>query len=210
MRIGIIGAGNVGGGLAARLVGAGHEVRIAGSSPSSERLAAAAAASGATPSDPVDVAAFGEVVVLAVPFGAVPDVLTDDVVAALAGTVVVDTTNPLAPDFLSLTIGHTTSAGEQVAQRLPGSSVVKAFSTVMAATLATPSLGGVAQLLPVAGDDDAAKQTVLALGRELGFDAVDTGPLTNARYLEAAVELVIQLAYGRGLGPHIGLALLRG
>lgn len=79
----------------------------------------------------------------------------------------------------------------------------------MAATLDTPTLGGVRQLLPVAGDNPAAKQTVLNLGEQLGFEAIDSGPLSNARYLEPAVELLIQLGYGQGLGPHIGFHLAR-
>jgi hypothetical protein len=64
-------------------------------------------------------------------------------------------------------------------------------------------------LLPVAGDDAEAKAVVLELGGQLGFDAVDAGPLANARYLEPTIELLIQLAYGQGLGP-VGLSLTRG
>jgi len=110
----------------------------------------------------------------------------------------------MAADFMSLTVGHTTSAGEQVAAALPGARVVKAFNTLFASTLGTPGL-----FLPVASDDEAAKKTVLELGTQLGFDAVDAGPPTNARYLEPAVELLIQLAYGQGMGAGIGFTLAR-
>ena len=209
MKIAILGAGNVGSALATRLTGAGHHVLLAASSPGSTRLLQAAAAAGAEATDAASAAAAADLAVLAVPFAALGTALTPDVRRALDGTVVVDPTNPLAADFMSLTLGHTTSAGEQVAAMLPGSRVVKAFNTVMAATLATPVLGGVRQLLPVAGDEQEAKDVVLALGAELGFDAVDAGPLANARYLEPAVELLIQLAYGQGLGPGIGLHLAR-
>ncbi|HEX8508154.1 MAG TPA: hypothetical protein VF635_01460, partial [Propionibacteriaceae bacterium] len=69
--------------------------------------------------------------------------------------------------------------------------------------------GGARQLLPVAGDDPAAKKTVIDLGDQLGFEAVDAGPISNSRYLEPAVELLIQLAYGQGLGANIGFHLAR-
>ncbi|RZS77559.1 hypothetical protein EV189_3993 [Motilibacter rhizosphaerae] len=209
MKIAVIGAGNVGSALATRFNELGHEVVLAASSPSSPRLASAAATSGAATATVVDAVTAADLAVLAVPFGAVGDVLTDDVQAALAGKVLVDATNPLTADYMGLTVGHTTSAGEQVAERLPDTHVVKAFNTVFAATLATPVLGDAAQLLPVAGDDQDAKQLVIGLGQELGFDAVDAGPLSNARYLEPAVELLIQLAYGQGLGEKIGLHLAR-
>lgn len=209
MEIAVLGAGNVGSALATRLVGAGHHVTLAGTRPDSPRLLRAAAAAGAGSATAAEAVATAEVVFLAVPFAALDAALTDDVRAGLDGTVVVDVTNPLAADSMSLTLGHTTSAGEEVAARLPRSRVVKAFNTVMAATLAAPVLGGARQLLPVAGDDAAAKQVVIDLGTRLGFDALDAGPLTNARYLEPAVELLIQLGYGQGLGDRIGFHLAR-
>ncbi|MDI6100705.1 NADPH-dependent F420 reductase [Actinoplanes sp. NEAU-A12] len=210
MKIAMLGAGNVGSALAARLVTLGHHVTLVASDPASARLAAAAAASGAEIGTAVDAATVADHVVLAVPFAAIDDLLTDEVRDALAGKVVIDATNPLAADFMSLTVGHTTSGGERVAERLPRSHVVKAFNTIFAATLGTPTLGGAAQLLPVAGDDAGAKRAVIDLGIQLGFDAIDAGPLSNARYLEPAVELLIQLAYGQGLGANIGLHLARG
>ncbi|GAB7192208.1 NAD(P)-binding domain-containing protein [Kineococcus sp. NUM-3379] len=210
MKIAVLGAGNVGSALAARLVAEGHHVTLAASRPDSPRLLEAAAAAGAATGTAAEAATGAEVVFLAVPFAALDATLTTDVADALAGAVVVDATNPLAPDFMSLTLGHTTSAGEQVAARLPRSRVVKAFNTVMAATLHTPVLGGIRQFLPVVGDDAEAKRVVVELGAALGFDALDAGPLTNARYLEPAVELLIQLGYGQGLGAGIGFALARG
>lgn len=209
MKIAVLGAGNVGSALAARLTESGHHVILAASEPGSPRLAAAAAASGAETGSAADAATAADHAVIAVPFAAITALLTDEVRDALTGKVVIDATNPLAADYMSLTIGHSTSAGEQVAEQLPRSRVVKAFNTVFAATLDKPVLGGVQQLLPVAGDDPDAKQTVIALGRQLGFAAVDAGPLTNARYLEPAVEFLIQLAYGQGLGANIGLHLAR-
>ncbi|MFB9204809.1 NADPH-dependent F420 reductase [Nonomuraea spiralis] len=189
MKISIIGKGNVGSALARRLATAGHTVTTANSSTAPDQVAAQVAEA--------------DVTVLAVPFSAVAQ-FDAGIRTALRDKVVIDVTNPLAADFMSLTIGHTTSAGEQVAAALPGARVVKAFNTVFAATLDTPGL-----FLPVAADDETAKKTVLELGAQLGFDAVDAGPLANARYLEPAVELLIQLAYGLGMGASIGLTLAR-
>jgi predicted dinucleotide-binding enzyme len=149
-----------------------------------------------------------ELVVLAVPFAAVAG-LDEEVKAALRGKIVVDATNPLAADFMSLTVGHTTSGGEQVAAALPGATVVKAFNSVFAGRLGEPDTAAGPLFLPVAGDDEAARKTVVELGTQLGFDAVDVGPLANARYLEPVIELLIQLAFGKGMGPGIGLVLTR-
>ncbi|MGW4650176.1 NADPH-dependent F420 reductase [Kitasatospora sp. NPDC004289] len=193
MRINVIGTGNAGSALAGRLSGAGHEVTTSNT---------------ATPvAEAARQAAEAELTFLAVPFTAT---LAPEVRAALAGRIVVDATNPLSPDFLSLTVGHTTSGGELVAEALPGARVVKGFNTVLAAATAAASYEGRPLLLLLAGDDREAVKAVAELGTQLGFDAVDAGPLATARYLEPLAEVLIHLAYAQGLGPEIGLALLRG
>ena len=123
----------------------------------------------------------------------------------LAGKTVIDLTNPLTPDFMGLTLGHTTSAGEQVQALFPSAKVVKAFNTVFAQVLIKAAKG--AKSLPtvlIAGDHRDANDAVLALARQLGFGAVVTGALSNARYLEPLAELQIQLAYGQGHGAEVG------
>ncbi|MFF7242206.1 NAD(P)-binding domain-containing protein [Streptomyces collinus] len=208
MKIGIIGAGNVGSALARRFVETGHDVRISASAADSPRLAEAAR-SGAAPTTTTELAHWAEAVLLAVPFSALDAALVDDVQVALVGKIVIDAINPLAADFMSLTVGHTTSASEQVAARLPHSKVVKAFNTILAPNFATPQLGDKRLMLPIAGDDPAAKAIVLELGKQLGFDAVDSGVLSNARYLEPMAELLIQLAFGQGMGTTNGWVLAR-
>lgn len=207
--IGIVGAGNVGSSLARIAGSSGYPVRVAASTPSSPRLAALAA-DGILTGDPASVVDGADVVVLALPFAAVAALVDAMGADRFAGKVVIDATNPLTDDFMGLTVGHTTSGGETVAGMMPRAKVVKAFNTIMAATLDRPRLGGAVQVLPVASDHEDAKRFVLELGRALGFDAVDSGPLSNARYLEPAVELVIQWAYAQQMGPNIGLALVRG
>jgi hypothetical protein len=210
LRIAIIGAGNFGSALARRSVQAGHAVSLSDSPAASERLRAAVVETGASAAPTAKAVVAAELIVLAVPFSAIDDVLTAGVIAGATGKTVVDVTNPLAPDRMSLTLGCTTSGGEQIAAKLPRSHVVKAFNTLLAANLAAPTLGGTKLLVPVAGDDGASKRTVLDLAAQLGFDAVDAGPLTNARYLEPAIVLLLQLAYGMQMGTGIGLALARG
>jgi 8-hydroxy-5-deazaflavin:NADPH oxidoreductase len=189
-KIGIIGSGNVGSALARGLERAGHEVQTAGRDHAAIRAIATSA----------------EIVLLAVPFGAI-----DDVVAgagkALAGKIVIDITNALDPK-MNLVVGFTTSGAEELQGKLPQSRVVKAFNTVFAQHMDTGRLGDQNLTAFVAGDDAEAKKTVLALARDIGFDAVDAGPLKNARLLEPLAFLNIQLGYVLGMGTQIGFKLL--
>lgn len=213
MDIAIVGAGNFGSAFARLARHAGHTVTVSESTAGEQRLRDVAAETGASPAPTARAVAAARLTVLAVPFGAVEAVCTPEVVAAAAGKIVVDVTNPLGPDRRSLAIGHTTSAAEQIAHRLPGSHVVKAFSTLLARNLTTTAPGGSRLLVPVAGDDADAKSAVLALALELGFDAVDVGPLVSARYLEPVIVLLLQLAQdadrAAGRSVEIGLALAR-
>jgi len=136
----------------------------------------------------------GDVVVLAVPYPAVPDVL-----AAhrdhLAGKVVVDITNPLDFEtFDSLTVPADSSAAAEIATALPGSRVLKAFNTTFAGTLAQGAVGPLTTTVLIAGDDDAAKATLADVVQAGGLKTVDAGPLRRARELEALGFLQITLA----------------
>ena len=129
---------------------------------------------------------------------------------SLAGKVVVDVTNPLTADYMGLTIGHATSAAEEIAKAVPGARIVKAFNTVFASVLAEgPNLDGTKVPVFVAGDDAAARDAVAQLAKSAGFDVIDAGPLKNARYLEPLAGLNIYLGYGAGLGTSIAPTFLR-
>jgi 8-hydroxy-5-deazaflavin:NADPH oxidoreductase len=145
---------------------------------------------------------------VAVPFGAIDDVVktAGDV---LVGKTVVDVTNALAAD-MSLAIGFTTSGAEELQKKLPKARVVKAFQTVFARHMETGKLGDQRLTTFVAGDDAGAKASVLALANDVGFDAVDAGPLRNARLLEPLGYFNIQLGYVLGMGTQIGVKLLHG
>ncbi len=190
-KIGIIGIGKVGGALAKGLRRAGHEVRGVGKEKQGVR----------------DTADWGEVIILAVPFGALPEV-AETVGGAVDGKVVVDVSNALDADR-NLALGFTTSGAEELQRRLPRAYVVKAFNTVFASTMETGRLGDERLSAFAAADDASARSTVLALAGDIGFDAIDAGPLRNARLLEPLGYLNIQLAFAQGLGPQIGFKLVR-
>jgi predicted dinucleotide-binding enzyme len=111
---------------------------------------------------------------------------------------------------MNLAIGFTTSGAEELQNKLPKSRVVKAFHTVFAPHMDTGKLGDQRLTTFVASDDASAKKAVLELARGIGFDAVDAGPLKNARLLEPLAFFNIQLGYVLGMGTQIGFKLLHG
>jgi predicted dinucleotide-binding enzyme len=206
MDVVIVGAGNVGQALAGGWVKADHTVTFALRDPAG-RNAAALKAQGFPVVAMKDAAAAGEVIVLAVPWGAVPDAVKG--LGALAGKILVDATNPLNPD-LSLAIGFNDSAGETVARLAPGARVVKAFNTTGANNMGDSRYAGhIHLMMPVAGDDAGAKAAVMGLAGDLGFDPVDAGPLAMSRHLEPMAMLWIKLAIAQKMGRDFGFALLR-
>ncbi|MDY7231208.1 NADPH-dependent F420 reductase [Hyalangium rubrum] len=190
-KIGIIGKGNVGGALQRGLARAGHDVRAVGKDPEAVR----------------QTAEWAEVVFLAVPFGAVDETLRE-LGEAVNGKVLVDTTNALTPD-MQLALGYTTSGAEELQKKAARATVVKAFNTVFSKHMDTGQVKGEKLSLFVASDDASAKERVLGLGRDIGFDAIDAGPLRNARWLESLAYLNIQLGYVQKLGRDIGFRLVR-
>jgi NADPH-dependent F420 reductase len=209
MKIGIIGAGNVGGTLGKAWAAKGHDVTFGVRDPGDGKVRALVAETGGKgrAASVGEAAATAEVVVLATPWDATRDAIR--AAGSLAGKIVVDATNPLRPDLSGLALGHTTSAGEEIARWAPGARVVKAFNTIGAQHMADPRFGGERASMFVCGDDAAAKRTVAELAAALGFDPVDCGPLTQARLLEPLAMLWISLAYAYGHGPGIGFRLLR-
>jgi 8-hydroxy-5-deazaflavin:NADPH oxidoreductase len=204
MNITIVGSGHVGRALADGWRKAGHTITFATRELDGAKAAALQRESfGVVPLQ--GAAAAADVIVLAVPWSAVPTTIA--ALGSLAGKVLIDTTDPLKSPR-ELAIGLTDSGGETVA-RLSGARVVKAFSTTGAANMADSGYPGGKLMMAIAGDDAAAKQVVMRLAADLGFDPIDTGPLTMSRYLEPLAMLWINLAYTQGLGPSFGFTLLR-
>ena len=136
----------------------------------------------------------GDIVVLAVPHAAIPDILATRG-DQLVGKVVVDITNPLNfQTFDSLTVPADSSAAAQIAASLPQSRVVKAFNTNLAATLASGTAGEVPTTVLIAGDDRQAKSQLADVVTAGGLRAIDSGSLRRARELEALGFLQITLA----------------
>jgi predicted dinucleotide-binding enzyme len=176
----IVGAGNMGGALARGWLAAGHRVTLAVRDVAGEDVKALTAL-GAKAQGAAGAAQDADVVVLAIPFGAVAS--TASQLGALAGKVVIDCTNAIAPG-MQLRFGLNTSSAEELAKTLPGARVVRAFNQQGAEVLENPRFGDATATQFVAGDDDDARSCVLALSRDLALDAIDVGSLSNARLLE--------------------------
>jgi 8-hydroxy-5-deazaflavin:NADPH oxidoreductase len=204
MNITIVGSGNVGRALGAGWSKAGHRVSFAMREIDGGKAAELKAHNFAVMGR-AGAASGADIIVLAIPWIAVEDTIAS--LGPLGGKVLIDCTDPLR-NTRQLAVGFDDSGGETVA-RLSGARVVKAFSTTGAANMADSRYPNGKLMMAVAGDDAAAKHTVMSLAADLGFDPVDTGPLTMCRYLEPLAMIWINLAYTQGLGPGIGFALLR-
>lgn len=192
MKIAIIGKGNVGQALAKGLTNAGHETKFGHRDPA----------------EPVaDAAKWGEVIILAVPHENGNDAIAE-IKTCADGKTVIDVMNAVG-EGMGLGISCTTSTAEETQKKLPKAKVVKAFNTVFAKNQSTAKVGTDKLTAFIAGDDKSAKQTVMQLTRDIGFDPVDCGPLKNARYLEAMGVLIINLAFNYGMGTSIGFKLAK-
>jgi 8-hydroxy-5-deazaflavin:NADPH oxidoreductase len=207
MKIGILGAGKIGGNLGRRWAAAGHEIRFGTRKPEALASLVEACGEGAKASDVGAAAELAEVVVLAVPWAAVSEVL--DAAGDLAGKILVDATNALAwSDGPEAALA--TSAAETIAELRPEARVVKAFNTLGAEHILDPVVGGQPADVFLATDDDEARGVVSGLAEQIGFVPIDLGPLRNARLAEGIAIAWIHLAMRGGLGRNIAFKLLRG
>jgi predicted dinucleotide-binding enzyme len=204
MDVTIIGAGNMGRGLAKQLSMAGHRVTVtARDLDKATQLASEFPDVSAAPA----ASALGSSTVVVVATGFANAIAALQSLGDLSGRVVIDITNPLTDDYMGLTLGHTTSAAEQIAAAFPAAQVVKAFNTVFAQVLTEgPQLQGKQVPAYYATDSDKARQTARVLIESIGFAPVDAGPLKNARYLEPLGGLNIYFGYGAGVGTNIAPA----
>jgi predicted dinucleotide-binding enzyme len=204
-RITIIGAGQVGAALGRKWLGCGHDVHFGVPNPDDpkyadlprERLQAANDRAGA------------DIVVLAIPYAAC--VSTVEQLGDLDGVTLIDCTNPLGmgPGGLQLLVGHDTSGAEKIAKAARGASVFKTLNQTGAENIADAGAYHPSPVMFVAGDDDARKPIVLGLVGDLGFQAIDAGPLAAARLLEPYGMLWIELAMKRGRARDFVFSLVR-
>ncbi len=210
MEIAVIGVGRVGAPLADHLQRAGHRVRVAASDP---RAASARAVLDRNPALVLATAREAvegaEVVVLATPFATTTDILAE-LGEALAGTVLIDATNPVGPD-LSHGLGGTRSGAEMVQALAPGARVVKAFSIYGFENLEDPAYPGygVRPAMLICGDDAAAKEVVARLADRLGWEPVDVGGLPQALHLEHMTLMWVRMVRAGGGSPDLVWAALR-
>jgi 8-hydroxy-5-deazaflavin:NADPH oxidoreductase len=182
VRVGVIGAGRIGGGAARLLARAGHEVLLS-FSRDPERLRAQAEEIRARAGTPAEAAAFGDVVILAVPWPAIDEAVEQ--AGSLDGKVVIDTTNPFGRGGWEIPEGRTSTQVNQ--ERLPGAKVVKSFNTLTAAFQqeAASRTGAERVAMFLAGDDAEAKALAAQLIADAGFDPVDAGTAAESEILEA-------------------------
>jgi 8-hydroxy-5-deazaflavin:NADPH oxidoreductase len=200
MKIGIIGAGQVGTSLARALTSLSHPVMLSSRTPESDKMQALRDDIGAQISvgTVAETVAFGEALIMAVGWSAVPDAVQQG--GDWSGKILIDATNRF---------GGTGESAAQDLAHLTGARVVKAFNTIGAEHYQNPIFEGQPASMLVAGDDAEAKQVAMSLARELGFEPIDAGGLAAAIHLENLAGVWVHLALRTGLGRNIGFRLLK-
>ncbi|MBE9185373.1 NADPH-dependent F420 reductase [Microcoleus sp. LEGE 07076] len=212
MKIGIIGAGNVGGTLGRILTQKNHSIVFGVRDPQSAKVQSAVASTGgnARAASVRQAASHGQILILATPWNG-----TQEAIAAagdLTGKIIIDATNPieLTPAGLAagLTIGHTTSAAEEIAKWAIGAQIVKAFNNIGASCFENLQFGSQTATAFICGDNVDAKKIVTNLAQDIGFEVADAGELKQARLLEPLGMLWIHLAFS-GMGQDFAINLIQ-
>jgi predicted dinucleotide-binding enzyme len=189
MKIGIIGSGRVGGAIGAVWVKAGHEVMFSSRKIEHDRKLAAQLGGGARAGTPREAAAFGEVVMVSVPYGSLPDV-GKEIGSLLKGKVVIDTCNPfVGRDGEIATWAREKGAGLASAELLPGARLVRAFNAIGAARMGSAHQEPGRVGMPIAGDDAQAVAVASRLIREVGYEPVLIGGLAMGKHLMPGTAL---------------------
>ena len=211
MKIAVVGTGNVGTRLGKLFSLADHQVTIGSRSLQRAEQVAATLGENVTGKTYQEVAKDVEVVVLATPWLENATIESINELGDLSGKIIVDCTNPLAADYMSNTLGHTTSSSEEIAKLIPQARVVKAFNTIFADVMqpGKQTFNGYKGTGFYCGDDAEAKKVVAQLIEDAGFEPVDAGKLRNARYLEPMAQLNIQIAYGLSGGTDVAFRYMK-
>ena len=198
----IIGLGKMGKGLAKRLAGK-TDLILASRDSAAAAAFAATLPGGVTVLDQNTAIARADIVIIALPYAAALDFVRS---TDLSGKVVVDISNPLKPDFSGLTIGHSTSAAEELQAAAAGAQVVKAYNTIFASLFELPADQTASIPVFLAGNDEAAVSAVEKLVEASGFAVEKTGALDGARLVEPLGMLNIRLGFHLGRGTAIAPA----
>jgi 8-hydroxy-5-deazaflavin:NADPH oxidoreductase len=185
MRIGILGSGNVGGALGKGWAKCGHEVIFATRDPQGEKAKALLVV---TPNAKVaglqETVDSSDILLVAIPWNVLPEVLKS--LKGLENKIIIDATNRFTP-------GTAPSVAEELAQLVPGANVVKAFNSIGFDHMDNPQFGDKPTML-IAGDNLQAKQLVMKLAEDLGFEAMDAGGLSSAAAIEALAKAWVGLS----------------
>ena len=206
MKVSIIGTGRLGSKLGKIWAEKGHLIMFGSRDPQKAKKLAESIGSNVSGGTYEDTAKFGDVVILAVPWSGAKESIKK--AGDLSGKIIVDSTTTAAPHLGGTLIRVTPSAAEKVAKWAEGAEVIKVVHTIGVESLDKVQFGSQQASLFVCGDNLDAKSKVKQLGRDLGFDVIDVGPLINARLTEPLAMLWIELAYKQGMGTDIAFKLL--
>lgn len=207
MKIGIIGAGDVGGTLGMRWRQKGHEIMFGVRNRQSQNVQKLIQLDKNLEfGEIIETVTFGDVIVLAVPWTAIEETIHR--AGNLSNKILIDPTNPLTADLKGLALDNS-SAAEKISNLAKSTKVVKAFNIIGAKTLNNSIFDSQRADIFICGNDSHSKQVVRELAIDIGFDVVDVGPLVNARMLEYLALIWIELAFRQQLGPNIAFKLLR-
>jgi predicted dinucleotide-binding enzyme len=206
LKIGIIGTGHIGGTLATLWVGAGHEVLMSSRHPQELQSLAHSLGPKAHVGTPLEAARFGEVVVISVPYGALPQI-GRDLKSELAGKIVLDTGNPYPERDGQMAVeARRKGTGVASAEYLPGVRLVRAFNAINSGDLRSEAhRKGAPIAIPLAGDDSQALQVAEQLVRDAGFAPVVVGPLSKAREFDVGTPVYTRLMTEPQLRQALGL-----
>jgi predicted dinucleotide-binding enzyme len=189
LKIGIIGSGNVGSALGAVWVKAGHEVMFSSRHLEHDQSLAAKLGAGARAGTPPEAAAFGDVLLISVPYSALPDV-GKELAEAIKDKVVIDACNPFpGRDGEIANWAREKGAGLASAELLPGARIVRAFNAIGAASMGSAYQEPRRIGMPIAGDDSQAVEVASGLIREIGYEPVLIGGLGKGKYLMPGTAL---------------------
>jgi predicted dinucleotide-binding enzyme len=206
LKIGIIGAGRIGGTLAELWARAGHEVLVSSRHPAELEGLARSLGGKARAGTPREAAAFGDVVLISVPYGALPQI-GRDLRKELEGKAVLDTGNPYPERDGEMAVeARRKGTGVASAEFLPGVRLVRAFNAISWVNLRSKAhRPGAAVAIPLAGDDASALDVARRLVKDAGFEPVVVGPLAKARSFDVGTPVYTRLLTAAELRERLGL-----
>src|SRR5579863_3076928 len=206
LKIGIIGAGHIGGTLARLWTQAGHEVLLSSRHPDELKGLAASLGPRAQVGTPREAAVFGDVVLISVPYGALPQV-GRDLAHELAGKIVLDTGNPYPERDGPMAVeARRKGTGVASAEFLPGVRLVRAFNAINYKSLQSEAhRAGEPVAIPLAGDDARALAVASELVKDAGFEPVVVGPLSSAKLFDVGSPVYVQVLTAKELRARLGL-----